>query len=109
MELGGEDVVAPAVVAGFGNAEELGEACHLVAGYPSNQHMSEAGMTALLDQHQDFAIRCSTCNSDPLMFFGPVKELLWVVVDREYRRPPVLRQHAAAIWSRLRLLYRGGR
>ena len=53
-------------------------------------HMSEAGMTALLDQHQDFAIRCS--NSDPLMFFGPVKELLWVVVDREYRRPPVLRQ-----------------
>ena len=73
MELGGEDVVAPAVVAGFGNAEELGEAWHLVAGYPSNQHMSEAGMTALLDQHQDFAIRCSTCNSDPLMFFGPVK------------------------------------
>ena len=30
MELGGEDVVAPAVVAGFGNAEELGEAWHLV-------------------------------------------------------------------------------
>ena len=64
MELGGEDVVAPAVVAGFGNNEELGEAWHLVAGYPSS-HMSEAGMTALLDQHQDFAIRCS--NSDPLM------------------------------------------
>ena len=94
MELGGEDVVAPAVVAGFGNDEELGGAWHLVAGYPSS-HMSEAGMTALLDQHQDFAIRCS--NSDLLMFFGPVKELLWVVVDREYRRPPVLRQHAAAI------------
>ena len=53
MELGGEDVVAPAVVAGLGNAEELGEAWHLVAGYPSS-HMSEAGMTALLDQHQDF-------------------------------------------------------
>ena len=44
MELGGEDVVAPAVVAGFGNDEELGEAWHLVAGYPSS-HMSEEGMT----------------------------------------------------------------
>ena len=64
-------------------------------------------MTALvLHQHSEFASRCA--NTDRSFFFGPAKEQLWYVVDWEYRRPALLRQHADAVWSRLRLLFLGG-
>ena len=85
---------------GFSNSEELNEAWHDVAGY--GQVLSSAEMTALVHQHPEFASRCA--NTDQSFFFGPAKEQLWYVVDWEYRRPALLRQHAGAVWSRLRLV-----
>ena len=77
---------------GFSNSEELNEAWHDVAGY--GQVLSSAEMTALVHQHPEFASRCA--NTDRSFFFGPAKEQLWYVVDWEYRRPALLRQHAGA-------------
>ena len=80
--------------AGFDDIEALGSAWHTVAGYPTHV-FSFAEVVALLDHNQDFAWRC--CNTDPAFFFGPQKEILWEVVDLEYRRPPLLRQRAADV------------
>ena len=92
--------------AGFDDIEALSSAWHKVAGYPTNA-FSFAEVVALLDQNQDFAWRC--CNTDPALSFGPQKEILWEVVDLEYRRPPLLRQRAATIWNQLRWVFIGHR
>ena len=44
-------------------------------------------MSALLDHHLYLAHHRANC--DAALFFGPVKEQLWVVVDVEYRQPGV--------------------